>query len=147
MRDASFDKKSLALILLNDLSTQNRAEMKVLGIDRVTLAAKLIRLAAVGYAEIAVDDEGWPMAAMGINKHPTEDYTDTWFICTRAFFAKGLEGIRYSRARLKEFRKVHGRPLRSTSYSPLAEAPKWFKALGFERMPDRVDGSKVFVYR
>lgn len=132
--------------IMEDLSDQNRAEIRVLGLTPGVLASRLDTLGRIGHARYAVNDDGLPIAAMGVNKHPTDDFADTWFICTKAFFALGREGVRYSRARLKEFRQVYGLPLRSTSYSPLPETPRWFRALGFRQMPDRVDGSKVFVY-
>jgi len=128
--------------VLDHLSPQNAAEMDALRFDKSVLAKVLMHLARTGYAEIGVDGAE-PLVAFGVNA--SGDFNITWFVATTKFFDLGLAGIRYSRERVKFFRSHLGKPLRSYSYSPLPEAPKWFRALGFEEV-ESVDGARVFVY-
>lgn len=130
--------------ILKGLSSQNTAERLVLGLAPEELQRRLTDLAAGGHSEIAMH-EGAPIAAFGVNESP-DGYNETWFIATDRFFAMGVSGLRYARTRLKYYRERYEKPLRSISLSPVAEAPKWFKALGFVEVAG-VDGCRVFVYR
>lgn len=133
-------------VIVHQLSRQNRSEAKVLGLTNEQIIEGLTELARRGYAEVGFID-GQPAAAFGLNDDPTGRYGETWFIATDDFFKLGKQGIRFCRDVLASFREVCGKPLRSTSYSPLPGARRWFLALGFEEDPTSVDGRRVFVYK
>lgn len=126
------------------LSEQNHAEREVVGLSVDDTVKHFVALLERGPSETTMH-EGQPAAVFGIIEG--DDFNDTWFLATRAAFAAGVKGLRYSRARVQYFRERYGKPLRSISYSPLVDAPKWFKVLGFVEAPARVDGAKVFIYR
>lgn len=134
--------------IVGDLSMQNDAERIALDLSKETLNEYLLALShrKGGFAEVALHKDK-VVAAFGYNASHDVKFHDTWFVARDAFFELGAEGIRYSRQRMRIFRSKGGKPLRSTSYSPLPEAAKWFKILGFvEDTEPRVDGAKVFIY-
>lgn len=134
-------------LIVHELSAQNRAEAKAMGLSHETIIEGLTLLAQRGYSE-SIFIDGNPVAAFGLNTDPTGNFGDTWFIATDDFFKLGKQGIRFSRDVLASFREVSGLPLRSTSHSPLSQAPKWFLALGFEEdLKTSVDGRRVFIYK
>jgi hypothetical protein len=133
-------------LIVHELSRQNRAEAKAMGLSMETIIEGLSELARRGYSEVGFVD-GRPVAAFGLNDDPSGQYGDTWFIATDEIFKLSKQGIRFGRDVLASFREVCGKPLRSTSHSPLPEARHWFLILGFEEDPTSVDGRRVFVYK
>lgn len=132
-------------VIIKGLSDQNDAERRMIDMTPEALLARLNELAEKGHSEVAMH-EGLPVAAFGINESSDGQFNNTWFIATDRFFDMGVAGVRYARVRLKYYRERYEKPLRSVSLSPVAEAPKWFKALGFADVGG-VDGCKVFVYK
>lgn len=133
-------------LIVHELSKQNRAEAKAMGLSPETIIEGLTELAHRGYAEVGFEG-GRPMAAFGLNDDPGGHFGDTWFIANDDFFKLGKQGIRFSQDVLASFREVCGKPLRSVSYSPLPAARRWFLLLGFEEDPTSVDGRRVFLYK
>ena len=130
--------------IVRSLSGQSDSERKVLGIPDEDLVDLLLAQSVNGYCEtIFVDDEA--VAAFGLAKR--DGFNNTWFIASTGFFGLGIAGIRYARERVRYYRSNFGLPLRTTSWSPMAEAPKWFKVLGFVEQPELVDGARVFLYK
>jgi hypothetical protein len=133
--------------ILRQLSAQNEAEREIIGLSMAEAIAHLTSLLDKGPSETTMV-EGRPAAAFGIVIDDESPFHNTWFIATRAAFASGVAGLRYSRTRVAYYRKRFGKPLRSISFSPLPEAPRWFKMLGFdEETGPGVDGARVFIYR
>jgi hypothetical protein len=128
-----------------NLSVQNDAERLALGLSKPELIKLLHGLATAGHSETAMN-EGMPVAAYGVKESPDGLFNDTWFVATSTFFEMGVSGFRYGRTRVAYFRERFGLPLRALSWSPVAEAPKWFKSFGFVES-GRVDGCRAFVYR
>lgn len=127
------------------LSVQNDAERNAIGLTKPQLVELLHGLARAGHSEVAMH-EGLPVAAYGIKTSPDGCFNDTWFVATSRFFEMGVGGFRYGRVRVKYFRDRYELPLRALSWSPVAEAPKWFKSFGFLEAGS-VDGCRAFIYR
>lgn len=131
--------------VVEHLSLQNDAERRAIGFTERELIDRLDDLARAGESESLLY-EGAPIAVFGVKTSSDGQYNDTWFIATDRFFDLGVAGIRYARVRAKYYRDRFGLPLRSLSLSPVAEAPKWFRTLGFDEVAV-VDGARVFIYR
>lgn len=131
--------------IVEHLSVQNDAERRSVGLTENQLIELLTGLAGTGHSEVELH-EGRPVAAFGVNVSSDGAFNNTWFIATSRFFEMGVAGIRFARTRIKYYRERYELPLRSISLSPVAEAPKWFRALGFVEA-GHVDGCRVFVYR
>jgi hypothetical protein len=131
--------------VVDHLSLQNDAERQAIGLSKKELVDLLLALAADGHSEVAMRD-GFPIAAYGVKTSPDGQFNDTWFIAAGRFFDMGVAGFRYGRTRVAYFRERYGLPLRALSWSPVAEAPKWFKSFGFVDS-GVVDGCRVFIYR
>lgn len=141
---ANVDRMDLRHVV-EHLSVQNDAERGAIGLTKNQLIELLYSLALAGPSEVAMS-EGQPIAAYGVKTSPDGQFNDTWFVATSRYFELGVGGFRFSRVRLKYFRERYGLPLRALSWSPVAEAPKWFRSFGFVEVGS-VDGCRAFIYR
>lgn len=127
--------------IMANLSEQTRAEQAVMGLSDAELMAKLQEFIRNGSHSETLWQDGHPIYALGL----IDGFT--WFVCTKAAWDLGTAGVRIGRQRMRALRNAEQRPLISLSRSPHPDAPRWFRALGFEERPLRsVDGTRMFVY-
>lgn len=119
--------------ILSHLAPACQAELDSLGLDSNSALREIKGMLRKGEGVMWYDGRT-PVMAFGVTKEARNSWS-TWFLATQ----EALESpshIRAGRKALKKFARKHN-PIRSVTRSKHKSVDRWFKLLGFERVPQR----------